>query len=454
MRLKSRMLGCLSALALCIGLALMMAPGSALATETCANITGSGSSLQTEQQMTWTLMVEEAGLTLGSGSSACTAKPTIAYTATSSGTGLSEFGVNEKEALLAKESGNKSTLDGYVGSDDPPTLEELKKIEKAGGETKALVVPTVAAPIVPILHPPADCDLLLAGLGFLVLNHLLDLAYSKLMTWSTFLLEVQKDEPGIAFKETGACLNHILVEVRSDSSGTSFAFKQYLCQIEPEVWLEKPGSASECNSPTGFVVDNPTWPSGPLIDKEHVNKSGTNEENKGSKGEANAVAETEGTIGYVNAANAVADKFAPYGAAAGHSLLTFWPLVNNKTEPVTGEKANCPTNTELSTVEEEEAKADMWGKIHLANPAQATGAYPICTLTYDIAFENYKTAALETAYGSGKGTEVGNTVSNYFLYMIKTGAQGQGDISPYYSKLSSGAKGIRLVAEELAKTVG
>jgi hypothetical protein len=54
------------------------------------------------------------------------------------------------------------------------------------------------------------------------------------------------------------------------------------------------------------------------------------------------------------------------------------------------------------------------------------GAYSICTLTFDLAWKEYETKALEAKYGPGKAEteEKRNTVLNYLKWVVlSTGGQ-------------------------------
>jgi ABC-type phosphate transport system substrate-binding protein len=397
------------------------APGAASA----ACITGSGSSLQAEQQTKWTgLFVPVCGA--------------IEYTSTGSGKGLKEFGIEGTE-LLKTESGNGTKLDAYIGTDDAPTLTELGKTNGGGltAETTAWTAPVVAAPIAVIVHLPSTCKI---NKTVTVTGANLSKAFAgEAITWAELF--------GAGNVE-GTCTGKPMRDVRSDGSGTSFAFKQYLCQVEAAVW----GTGGECESGDGFVVDAATWPAGTeaaLL--KHLNKESVEVENEGSKGVVEAVENEEGSIGYVNLANAAAGgKFVLSVANA----TKFWVNVetSGKSEdPEKGTKeGNCPTSYTFPTMAiETEAKEGMWAKVHFASPS-TVNAYPICTFTYDIGWENYKTTKLEVEY-AGKGTEVGEAAKEYFEYMTSaTEGQLKASIKEYYAPLPTGAKSVRAIAEEIA----
>jgi ABC-type phosphate transport system substrate-binding protein len=410
-------------------LGLVAMPSSALAVtgETCKETTASGSSLQAEQQKIWTATVEGATFTLGK---CVTVKnPKIKYTATSSGRGLTEFGAGTK-ILKPKESGNGEKLDGFIGTDDPPTALQLEEMEAATGtvKSKAETVPVVSAPIAMIIHLPEEKCTVTAGAKFKFTNKVLnELWLGKFAKWSELLTKV-----GLTFTE---CLQPITKMVRSDSSGTSFAFKQYLFTIsEEEKTMPNPWAE--------FVTDASTWPAGTGAEKSHGGA-----ENSGSGGEVAAVETTPGSVGYVNLANAASGKkFEAY--ALGKKK--FWASVENGlaegAEPNSGTKGNCPTALPKALPAEATANPPKWASVHLGSPKDEK--YPLCTLTYDVGWENYEATNLITAYGSlAMAKEVGNTTTQYFEYM-SFGA-GQTNLAEFYSAMPAA---VKKAAEEIIKT--
>lgn len=398
------------------GIAAVAVPGTALAAVPCEKITGSGSSLQAAQQTKWTT---------GRKFATCTPEePGIVYTATGSGQGLKEWGI-PGGVLLPKESGNKVTLDAYVGTDDPQAKAALGEAKKAS-ESKAITVPVVAAPIAMIIHPPTGC--VPTAAEFKISEVQLDSLWKGTYTnWKGFLTAVV-GATGFSEEPKGACEVAIKHEVRFDGSGTSYAFKQYLSQIDAATW-------------STFVTDEPTWPAGTAAITEHE-EGGKKVPNKGSGGEAKAVGLEAGSVGYVNLANAAEGEFSKYAAKG----TKFWARVRNvgaSGEPEGKTKTgNCPAAlaVALTAKQKEEAKGEgvegengpNWSTVHLANTKTA-GAYPLCTLTYDMGWETYTTPKLEGVEEyNKKGTAVKNTALAYFEYMTNGG---QSNIASYYSTL-------------------
>lgn len=439
-RMRRSALAAVCACGVVTGVGLAAGPGSAFAVE-CEKIAGSGSSLQAAQQSKW---IEKKGKFVG-----CTPseEPVITYLSTSSGAGLEEFGMEKGNKVLKPREGH---LDAFVGTDDPPnkaTLLQAKEATTEGAEsTKAITVPTVAAPVSVIIHPPAEC--VPTAAEFKLTNEVLDkLWIGFYANWKTFLTAAV-GAGGFEEKTAKACENAVIKhEVRSDSSGTSFAFKQYLSQIDATEW----NSVGK-----EFVTDEPTWPVGTGKITEHE-EGGKKVPNKGSGGEAKAVGLEAGSVGYVNLANAAEGEFIKYAAKG----TKFWARIRNAGaagDPEgTGKVGNCPEAVTLTAKQKEEAKGEgaegvngpNWSTVHLASTGTA-GFYPICTLTYDVGWEAYTVKKLEAAEEyNKKGTAVENTSELYFIFMTGSG-QAVGKIANYYSKLP---EGIVAVAKEDAKKV-
>ncbi|HEY8514322.1 MAG TPA: phosphate ABC transporter substrate-binding protein PstS [Candidatus Binatia bacterium] len=133
-----------------------------------------------------------------------------------------------------------------------------------------------------------------------------------------FLGEVKSwDDPAIAKLNPGVTLpkQAIAVVHRSDGSGTTFIFTDYLAKTSPE-WKSKVGTSTAVQWPTGIGA-------------------------KGNEGVANNVAQTRGAIGYVEYAYAKQNK------------LTFTKLVNasgNAVAPTAEAFAAAAANADWASV--------------------------------------------------------------------------------------------------------
>ncbi len=432
-RVRRSALTAVCAFGVAAGIGMTVAPVSALAAEKCAATTGSGSSLQGIQQTKWTTGRKLAG---------CTPEaPGITYTSTGSGKALKEWGMPGSVLVPAEAGGGK--LDGFIGTDDPPTEAQLKEAEKAS-ESKAETVPVVAAPVAMIIHPPANCTA--TGTEFKINNKVLsEMWIGKYANWKIFL-----EKAGVTFEEkvAKACEVVIIHEVRSDGSGTSYAFKQYLSQIEPnKAEWEK------------VANDNVEWPAGTKAETEHEETG--KKPNKGSSGEAKAVFLTAGSVGYVNTADAIAAGFVKYAAKG----TTFWAKTQDNgteevgakgAEPIIGTEGNCPAKVTAATVLPKGTdNPPLWANVHLGHPnTEEAGTYSLCTFTYDVAWNKYTTTILNGATNyNGKGAEIGSTVKQYFSFMVSaTEGQAKANIAADYSKLPGAVQ--KVAAEIVTNSVG
>jgi phosphate transport system substrate-binding protein len=152
----------------------------------------------------------------------------------------------------------------FGASDKPLTPEELEK----HGLTQ---FPTVMGGVVPVIN----VDGIKEGQIKLTGTVLADIFMGKIKKWN---------DPAIAGLNKGVALpaGEITVVHRSDGSGTTFLFTNYLTKVSPE-WKDKVGSEASV-----------AWP---------VGTGG-----KGNEGVANFVKQIKGSIGYVEFAYAKQNK--------------------------------------------------------------------------------------------------------------------------------------------------
>src|SRR5713101_5535144 len=230
--------------------------------------------------------------------------------------------------------GIRQVLAGTVdfgASDGPMTDEQLSQ-----AKTKIYHIPTVLGAVVPIYNlAGVTTDLkftpdILAGI-FL----------GKITTWND--PAIAKINPGVKFPNEA-----ILVVHRSEGSGTTYCFTDYLSKVSPE-WNSGPGKGAA-----------PKWPVGLGA--------------KGSEGVAGMVRQSEGSIGYVELIYAVQNNIA-YGSmknAAGK-------FVKGSLEGVTAAAASVKS-----------MPADF--RVSITN-APGKDAYPISTFTWLLIPEKSKEAA-------------------------------------------------------------
>ena len=225
----------------------------------------------------------------------------------------------------------EQTVD-FGASDSPMKDEDLKS---APGEI--LHIPTVLGAVVITYN--------LAGVNQ-------PLRFSSDVLADIFLGKVTKwNDPKIAADNPGVNLpaNDITVVHRSDGSGTSAVFTDYLSKVSSE-WKEKVGSGT-----------SPSWP---------IGIGG-----KGNEGVTGQVKNTPNTIGYVELAYAVQNKL-PVAHIKNSSGSFVEPSIDSVTAAAAASAADTPEDLRVS--------------ITNATGAQA---YPIASYTYILVYKDQKDAA-------------------------------------------------------------
>lgn len=155
----------------------------------------------------------------------------------------------------------------FGASDSPMTDEQIK-----ASPGKVVHIPTVLGAVV-LAHnlPELTVPLNLSG------PVVADIFLGTIRKWN---------DPKIAALNPGVTLpaKDILVTHRSDGSGTTFVFSDYLAKVSP-VWLQKVGRGTSLNWPTGLG-------------------------GKGNEGVTGLIKQTPGAIGYIEKAYAVQNKLA------------------------------------------------------------------------------------------------------------------------------------------------
>jgi phosphate transport system substrate-binding protein len=229
--------------------------------------------------------------------------------------------------------GIRQLSDGTVdfgASDSPMTDGELQKTK--GG--RVLHFPTVIGAVVVVYNVPGVTTALqLDG------NVLADIFLGKVRKWNDG--KIAKLNPGVSLPA-----RDILVVHRSDGSGTTYIFTDFLSSVSKE-WLSGPGRAKEIAWPIGLG-------------------------GKGNDGVAGQVKQIPGAIGYVELAYARQNKlpFASIKNAAGTFVA---PSVESATAAAEGVAAKL------------NPKSDY--RISIAN-APGGQAYPITSFTWLIVYQD------------------------------------------------------------------
>jgi len=156
----------------------------------------------------------------------------------------------------------------FGASDAVMTDEQL-----GGSKVKLIHIPTVLGAVVPIFNVPGVSEAKFSS------DVLADIFLGKIVTWAD--PRIAKDNPGVKLPD-----QKIIVVHRSDGSGTTYIFTDYLSKVSKE-WAGGPGKGA-----------SPSWP---------VGVGG-----KGNEGVAGLVRQLPGAIGYVELIYALQNKIS-YG---------------------------------------------------------------------------------------------------------------------------------------------
>jgi phosphate transport system substrate-binding protein len=156
----------------------------------------------------------------------------------------------------------------FGASDMPMTDAQL-----SSSGVKLVHIPTVLGAVVPVFNVPGVQSLRFSG------EVLADIYLNKITNWND--PRIAKDNPGVTLPD-----KKIIVVHRSDGSGTSYIFTDYLSKVSDD-WKNGPGAGSSPNWPTGVG-------------------------GKGNEGVAGLVRQMSGSIGYVELIYALQNKI-PFG---------------------------------------------------------------------------------------------------------------------------------------------
>jgi len=276
--------------------AALVAAAAATAKSTGTQLTGAGSSFVYPLVSTWTPALDRAfGYK-------------ITYGSVGSGAGIA--------AITAR------TVD-FGASDAPLSSDQAAACKGCVQIPWALSATSVAYNV-----PGAPTHLRLSG------KVLAGIFLGKITAWN---------DPAIKKLNKGGSLPSLKITpvYRSDASGTTFNFTEYLQAVSPE-WKSKVGNSTQVNFPAGVGA-------------------------KGSSGVAGLVTRTDGAITYVDVAYALANhiRFAAIQNRAGKYVYPGIKQIRAAAATVT----KVPANNQISIVDPPKSQAD---------------AYPICTFTYVI----------------------------------------------------------------------
>jgi len=224
----------------------------------------------------------------------------------------------------------------FGATDGPMTTDQL---QAAPG--KILHLPTVLGAVVPVYQVAGvSADLKFTG------PLLADIFLGKVVKWND--PAIAKVNPGVKLPDTEITVVH-----RSDGSGTSYIWVDYLAKVSPE-WKKAVGVSTAVKWPVGLG-------------------------GKGNEGVAGLVKQTPGSIGYVELIYAIQNKIA------------FGAVQNANGEFV---KASIPAVTAAAAAAAKSMPADF--RVSITN-APGAGVYPISSFTWLLLYENAKDKAQSKA---------------------------------------------------------
>jgi phosphate transport system substrate-binding protein len=225
----------------------------------------------------------------------------------------------------------------FFGATDGPMTEE--QIKAAPG--RILHLPMVLGADVPVYNlPGVSGELKFTG------PLLADIFLGKIKKWNDPALV--KLNPSARLPATDITVVH-----RSDGSGTTYIWVDYLAKVSPE-WKKRVGVATSVNWPTGVG-------------------------GKGNEGVSGLVQQVPGSIGYVELIYALQNKIA-YGSV----------------QNLAGEFVRASTQSVTAAAAGAAAKMPADFRVSITN-AEGKGAYPISSFTWLLLYENPKDKAQSKA---------------------------------------------------------
>jgi ABC-type phosphate transport system substrate-binding protein len=408
-------------LAACVGAIAVaaLAPGAAHAAFTTPpcngdSIAGNGATFQATAEGLFTTQFAFSGQPTGcaGGSGA-----TVTYTANGSGAGRRSLG----DSNGGLNPGCKRNLQvRYGASDDPPNSTQKSQMElgesnnadagctggdKTPDDNGTLnTIPVAAGAVSIVVNMPRDDSNGICQAGantdpgpvagtarFTASKALLEAAWAgdpSVDQWGELIPDIQG---------TGCATRPIIRVVRLDSSGTTFAFKDWLNHIDPSGtrgWL------TTYNTPNDLP-----WPNAPAVGSPDT---ATFKRGNGNPGVASGVQNNPGSIGYVELSVARQNSFFDSGSGGTTSTIadpTFWIRVPNgsnaQTEPTkdpggtagAGFRASAPAGANCDTVNFHDGSSptlppsttSVWGNV---SGVDSASGYGICTMTYILAFSD------------------------------------------------------------------
>jgi len=214
----------------------------------------------------------------------------------------------------------------FGASDGPMTDEQLKQ-----APAELLHIPTVLGAVVATYNLPGSPKLRFAP------DVVADIFLGKITKWNDS--RIAATNPGVTLPD-----QLILVVHRSDGSGTTYIWVDYLSKVSPE-WQQKVGKGTSVNWPVGLG-------------------------GKGNEGVAGQVKNTPGALGYVELAYAVKNKM-PVASVQNAAGKFVEPTIAGTTAAAAAAAKSMPADFRVS----------------LTNPP-GEDAYPIASFTWLLVYKD------------------------------------------------------------------
>jgi phosphate transport system substrate-binding protein len=307
-----------------------------------AKLTGSGSSFVDPIMQTWIKSYKGLAPNVD-----------INYQSVGSGQGRKDF----FGAVTDFGGTDKYASDAELKAASDPTTGTLK--------TDVLHIPVVLGAVVATYNLPGVEKLQFSG------ETLADIFLGKITTWND--PKIVADNPGVTLPDTEITVAH-----RSDGSGTTSIFTNYLSSVSPE-WKSKVGAG-----------DTVQWPVGQGGEK--------------NPGVAAIVQQTEGGIGYVELIYALSNNL-PAPAIKNATGKYVVPSLESTSAAAEGFLSKTPDDL----------------RVNIVNPPEGETAYPIAGYTWMLVAKDQKDEAKATA------------LTDYLYYVLSEGSPAA--ISLHYAPL-------------------
>lgn len=370
--------------------------------------------------------------------------PVLTYTGDGSGAG--------RAAMM-----DRATLSRFAGSDEPPTVEEIQKMNTGVGSAgnpasdpdpsdngQIHVIPAAIGAIAPLVNFPDGCDVTKLDAESRTAEEGTDDVVRVRFTraefagiWSGAAGFKKWDELFPEIKGAGCENVPIIRVVRFDNSGSTYALKDYLNTIDPgkgwkSTYVFGTNDTREWpNATFGARADCAGTPNGPAAGapSEQITSSCSS----GGGAAADKLIATDGSVGYVDLATARGRSLAiTPGANDNDKYWTQLPdggagagvFREPTAEPlgfrtnVTQKGANCAGASFKNGTEGAPLPSTL-GSWQNVSGVNSPGAFAICTLTYGLVFDDNA-----DVWGGGAIEESkARSVKDYWENVVKTSTQ-------------------------------